>query len=44
MDIDSDTIPSPPSKVQRETNLILVDLVVPVDIFRYIVVGHKMPT
>jgi hypothetical protein len=47
MEIDSKTIPSPPSAVQRETYIIPVDLVdpvVPVDMFRDIVVGHKIPT
>jgi hypothetical protein len=43
MEIDSKTIPSPPSAVQRETN-IPVDPVVPVDMFRDIAVGHKRPT
>jgi hypothetical protein len=38
IEIDSKTIPSPPSAVQRETN------VVPVDMFRDIAVGHKRPT
>jgi hypothetical protein len=47
MEIDSETIPSPPSAVQRETNIIPVDPVVPVDPIapvdmpRDIVVGHK---
>jgi hypothetical protein len=44
MDIDSKTIPSPSSTVQRETYIILVDLVAPVDMFRDIGVGHKRPT
>ena len=49
MEIDSETIPSPPSAVQRETNIILVDPVVradrvaPIDMPRDIIVGHKMP-
>jgi hypothetical protein len=30
MEIDNETIPSPPSTVQRETNIILVDPVAPV--------------
>jgi hypothetical protein len=42
--IDSKTIPSPPSAVQRETNIILVDLVAPVDMFIDIAVGNKRPT
>jgi hypothetical protein len=47
MEIDSETIPSPPSTVQRETSIIPVDPVVPadsiapVDIPRDIAVGHK---
>jgi hypothetical protein len=44
MEIDSETIPSPPSTVQRETNIIPVDPVSPVDMFRDIAVGHKRPT
>jgi hypothetical protein len=44
MEIDSETIPSPPSAVQRETNIISVDPVSPVDMFRDIAVGHKRPT
>jgi hypothetical protein len=43
MEIDNETIPSP-SAVQRETDIILVDLVCPVDMFRDIVVRHKRPT
>ena len=41
MEIDSNKIPSPPSAVQRETNIIPVYPVVLVDMFRDIVVGHK---
>ena len=44
MEIDSETILSPPSTVQRETNFIPVDPVdpvAPVDMPRDIVVGHK---
>jgi hypothetical protein len=41
MEIDSKTIPSPPSAVQREKDIIPVS---PVDIFRDIAVGHKRPT
>ena len=44
MEIDSETISSPPSEVQRETNIIPVDLGSPVDIFRDIAVGYKRPT
>jgi hypothetical protein len=44
MEIDSKTIPSPPSAVQREINIIPVDPVSPVDMFRDIAVGHKIPT
>jgi hypothetical protein len=55
MDIDSETIHSPPSIVHRETNIIPVDLValvnpvVPVDLVSLIdipgdvTVGHKRP-
>jgi hypothetical protein len=49
IEIDSETIPSPPSADQRETTIIPVDLVVPVDLDapvdvpRYIVVGRKWP-
>jgi hypothetical protein len=38
IEIGSKTIPSPPSAIQRETN------VVPVDMFKDIAVGHKGPT
>jgi hypothetical protein len=47
MKIDSETVPSPPSTIQRETNIIPVDpvvpadLVAPIDMPRDIVVGHK---
>jgi hypothetical protein len=44
MEIESKTIPSPSSSFQRETNIISVDLVALVDMFRDIVVGHKRPT
>jgi hypothetical protein len=44
MKIDSETIPSPPSTVQRETDIIPVDLVSPVDMFKNIAVGHKRTT
>jgi hypothetical protein len=43
MEIDSETIPSPPSAVQRETNIIPADPVAPVDMPRDIAVGHKRP-
>jgi hypothetical protein len=43
MEIDSKTIPSPPSTVQRETNIIPIDPVALVDMFRDIVVGNKRP-
>jgi hypothetical protein len=43
MVIDSETIPSPPPTVQRETTIIPVDLVAPVDILRDIAIGHKRP-
>jgi hypothetical protein len=38
MEIDSETIPSPPSAVQRETNIIPTNPVAPVDISRDIAV------
>jgi hypothetical protein len=41
MEIDSETIPSPPSTVQRETYIILVALV---DMPRDIAVGNKRPS
>jgi hypothetical protein len=44
MEIDSETIPSPPSPIQRETNIIPVDLVALVDMFKDITVGNKRPT
>jgi hypothetical protein len=44
MQIDSKTIPSPSSTIQRETHIIPVDPVSPVDMFRDIAVGHKRPT
>jgi hypothetical protein len=44
MEIDSKTKPSPSLAVQRETNIISVDPVAPVYMFRDIVVGHKRPT
>jgi hypothetical protein len=46
MEIDSESVPSPPSAVQRETTIVAVDLVVPVapvDVPRDIAVGHKRP-
>jgi hypothetical protein len=44
MEIDSEIIPSPPSTVHMETNIIPVDPVSSVDMFKYIAVGHKRPT
>jgi hypothetical protein len=44
MEINSKTIPSPPSTIQRETDSIPVDPVAPVDMFREIAVEHKRPT
>jgi hypothetical protein len=44
MEINSETIPSPPLVVQRETNIIPVDPVAPVDMSRNIAVGHERPT
>jgi hypothetical protein len=41
MEIDSKTVPSPPSTVQRETTIVLVNPVSPVDIPRDIAIGHK---
>jgi hypothetical protein len=41
MEIDSETMPSPPSIVQRETYIFPV---APVDMPKDIAVGHKMPT
>ena len=38
MEIDSETIPSPPSVVKRETDIIPTNLVAPVDISRDIAV------
>jgi hypothetical protein len=47
MDIDSETVPSPPSTVQREITIDLVDPVDPVslvDVPKDIAVGHKRPS
>ena len=44
MEIDIERVPSPPSTVQRETYIILVDPVSSVGMFRDIVVGNKRPT
>jgi hypothetical protein len=47
MVFDSETLPSPPSAVHRETTIDLVypiDLVAPVDVPRDIAVGHKRPS
>jgi hypothetical protein len=56
MEIDSETMPSPPLSVQREKDIIPVDPIAPVDpvvlddpvaprnIPRDITVGHKRPT
>jgi hypothetical protein len=44
MKINSETIPSPPSAVQRETDITLGYPVSPVDMFRDIAIRHKMPT
>jgi hypothetical protein len=43
MEIDSKTIPSPPSAIQREKDIIPVDLVAPVDMLSDIVARHKTP-
>jgi hypothetical protein len=44
MEIDSETIPSPPSSVQRETDITPSCPVSPVDMFKDIAVRYKMPT
>jgi hypothetical protein len=44
METDSKTIYSPPSAFHRETNIIPVYPVAPVDMSRDIAVGHKIPT
>jgi hypothetical protein len=44
MEIDSKTIPSPPSTVHREKDIIPVDPVALVDMFRDFAVWHKRPT
>jgi hypothetical protein len=44
MEIDSKIIPSPPLVAQRETNIYQVDPLAPIDMFRDIAVGHKIPT
>jgi hypothetical protein len=44
MEIDSETIPSPPSAIRRETNITPGYPGSQVDMFRDIAVGHKMPT
>jgi hypothetical protein len=41
MEIDKETIPSPPSIVQRETCIIPTNPVAPVDITRDVILGHK---
>jgi hypothetical protein len=43
MEIDSETIPSPPSAFQREIDIIPANPVAPVDMSRDIAVGHKRP-
>jgi hypothetical protein len=56
MEIDNETMPSPDSEVQRETNIVpvdlvapfdsivLVNLVAPIDMPKDITVGHKNPS
>jgi hypothetical protein len=44
MEIDSETIPSPPSKIQREIDITPGYPVSTIDMFIDIAVGHKMPT
>ena len=41
MEIDSEIVPSPPSAVQRETNITPVDPVAPIDMSRDISIGNK---
>jgi hypothetical protein len=41
MEIESETIPYPPSVVKSVTGTIPANLVAPIDMFRDIVVGHK---
>jgi hypothetical protein len=43
MEINSETIPSPPSSFQRETKIIPADLVARVDMSRDIAVRNKRP-
>ena len=43
MEIDSETMPSPPSAVQREIDITPVDPVAPIDMPRDITIGHKRP-
>jgi hypothetical protein len=44
MEIDSETIPSPSSTIQRETNITPGYPGSPINMFRDIAVRHKMPT
>jgi hypothetical protein len=44
MEIDSETIPSLPSEIQRETDITPGYPASTVDMFRDIAVGNKMPT
>jgi hypothetical protein len=44
MEIDTKTMTSPPSTVHREKDIIPVDPVALVDMFKDIIVGHKRPT
>ena len=44
MNVDSETIPSPPSAFQREIDINPVDPVAPVDMSRDIAVGNKRPS
>jgi hypothetical protein len=43
MEIESETIPSPPSTFQRETDIIPADPVAPADMSKDIAVEHKRP-
>jgi hypothetical protein len=44
MEIDSKIIPSTPSAVQREKDIIPVDPIAPVDMLSDIATRYKMPT
>jgi hypothetical protein len=44
MEIDSETISSPPSTFQREKDIIPIDSIAPVDMSKDIAVGNKRPS